>query len=84
MPVTTNDFQRALQKRLRRAESLGERWLVIRAGDLHQDVDTQHRMPMSCGAMVAAMQPGDVVMESPPSGLGANLTVFYWLPRARP
>ena len=84
MSATTEDFQRALQKRFRRAESQKERWLVVRAGDLHQDVDAQNRMPMSCGEMVAAMQPGDVVMESPPSGQGANLTVFYWLPRASP
>ena len=83
MPVTTEDFQRALQERLQRAESQGERWLVVRAGDLHEDTGAQNRMPMSCGAMVAAMKPGDVVVESPPSGQGANLTVFYWLPRAR-
>ena len=38
MPVTTEDFQRALQGRFRKAESKGEQWLVVRAGDLHQAV----------------------------------------------
>ena len=83
MSVTTEDFQRALQDRFRRAESQGERWLVVRAGDLHQAVKAENRMPTCCGAMVAAMEPGDVVMESPPSGQGASLTIFYWLPRRR-
>lgn len=83
MPVTTEDFQIALQGRFRKAESKGERWLVGRAGDLHQAVKAENRMPMCCGAMVAAMEPGDAVVESPPSGQGASLTIFFWLPRPR-
>ena len=83
MPLTTEDFQRALQARFQNADSIGDRWLVVRAGDLHQEVGASNRMPMCCGAMVAAMLPGDTIMESPPSGQGASLTIFYWLPRSR-
>ena len=79
MPLITVDFQKALRARFQDAKANGDRWLIVRAGDLHEEVGATDRMPMSCGAMVAAMLPGDTVADSPPSGMGASLTILYWL-----
>jgi hypothetical protein len=40
-------------------------------------------MPQCCRAMRVAMSDGDVVIESPPKGTGANLVIEYHLPRRR-
>src|SRR5436309_3280109 len=40
-----------------------------------------HRMPVCCQVMKAAIQGRDKVVEIPPRGAGANLIVEYVLPR---
>ena len=81
MPLTHEDVQQALLARFRRATLSGDRWLIVEAGDLHKEIGASNRVPMCCGAMVAAMLPGDTVVKSPPSGHGSSLTILYWLPR---
>jgi len=45
-----------------------------------------HRMPVCCKVMKDAMAPdyGDKVLQEPPSGQGASLTIRYVLPRRDP
>jgi 5-methylcytosine-specific restriction protein A len=43
-----------------------------------------HRMPVCCEVMRSTMAPGDQVVETPPSGKGAALTIRYRLPRGAP
>ncbi len=78
-------FRRALQYEFARAAGLGLASISIRAGDLHRTVGgypgKSHRMPVCCHAMKSMMGSGDTVLVSPPSGLGASLTIEYGLPR---
>ena len=59
----------------------------VNAGELHSRVGDypgpQHRMPLCCSVMRGALNPsaGDVILEEPPSGTGAKLTIRYVLQR---
>lgn len=88
MPMTTptiEDFRSRLRQRLRRAELGGGASVEINSGELHREVGgypgADHRMRTCCGAMTSEMKTGDRVIQSPPKGHGASLTVRYALPR---
>lgn len=85
-PPSTADFVALLEAWMRRAESAGERYLHVQAGELHRAVGgypgAHHRMPTCCDAMRAAMRPGDVIVHRPPKGRGATYAVRYVLPRS--
>lgn len=72
------DFEQALRALL---AGMTGGTLTVRAGDLHRAVGgypgRDHRMPVCCAVMRAAMAPGDEVLAAPPSGLGASLTIRY-------
>jgi hypothetical protein len=60
----------------------------INAGLLHRRVgdypdSVRHRMPVCCRVMFEALDLGygDTILEQPPNGQGANLTIRYRLPR---
>ncbi|MBI2485902.1 MAG: HNH endonuclease [Deltaproteobacteria bacterium] len=85
MPLTIQDFQKKLDIILQQAQELGACFIGIRAGDLHTMVgdypSDNHRMPVSCDAMRKIMRHGDEIIQEPPSGYGASLTIMYKLPR---
>jgi 5-methylcytosine-specific restriction protein A len=85
MGVSAEEFAKALAKRMREATSLGHDHIDVNAGDLHREVGVYpkpgHRMPTCCAAMRAGMGAGDVVLDEPPKGSGASLTIRYQLPR---
>ena len=87
MDLTTEEFRRALAKLLSTGEELGFTAVDVNAGNLHRRVGgypgEDHRMPMCCEAMRQTMISGDVVVNEPPSGQGASLTIRYCLPRTK-
>lgn len=86
MPPGRADFEAALQGILASAAAAGQPSVMVKAGELHAIVGgypgQNHRMPLCCQVMKDAMRPGDTVLQSPPSGQGATLTVQYRLPRS--
>lgn len=80
-------FQRALNEEFYAAERRGEKYLTIKAGDLHRKVGgypgLNNRMSICCHVMRKNIQPGDKVLNEPPSGIGASLTISYLIPRRR-
>jgi hypothetical protein len=83
--ATAEIFQKALEEHFASALKRGDRWVRIRAGDLHKTVGDypgkNQRMPTCCRVMKSAMRPADRLIESPPKGAGASLTIEYTLPR---
>jgi 5-methylcytosine-specific restriction protein A len=83
--LTADVFRAALAGELDGASRAGQASLRMRAGDLHGVVGgypgPNNRMPLCCEVMKKAMATGDKVVESPPSGQGASLTIEYGLPR---
>jgi len=56
-------------------------YVDIRAGDVHRGLGGQNRVPQVCQVMMRLRHPGDLVIDGPPSGQGASLTIRYLLPR---
>jgi hypothetical protein len=85
---TKSDFIAEIKAQFNRANGNAKSSLDINAGDLHRTLGgyppqkgASHHMPSCCDAMRETMKVGDEIIESPPKGRGASLTVRYKLPR---
>jgi hypothetical protein len=84
---TADDFRMEMYRMMNEAVHKGRETVEITAGELHKRVGDypgrNHRMPVCCEVMRGASAPdaGDVIVEQPPSGQGASLTIRYVLPR---
>jgi hypothetical protein len=86
---TRDDFHEELMRVFQIAMKEGRETVDIRAGELHGRVGgypgPNHRMPVCCLAMRSEFSANrDRVLQSPPSGDGAGLTIQYALPRTAP
>jgi hypothetical protein len=84
---TAEDFKREIHRTMLEAQNAGKELVLINAGELHRRVGgypgTNHRMPNCCQVMRAQMlDSADFVLDAPPSGLGATLTIAYRVPRS--
>lgn len=84
MPLP-NNFQEELIKIFEEAEKSGLPSVEVNSGELHRKVGgypgNNHRMPMCCSVMRQFMNNNDSVIQSPPKGNGASLTIRYAIPR---
>lgn len=86
---TRQDFQRELRALLFAASRDQRRQhITVDAGELHRRVGgypdntgKTNRMPICCSVIDAEMLDGDEIIDHPPSGQGATLTISYRLPR---
>jgi hypothetical protein len=88
MPIsipTSLDFQKALDDIFQKAQQKNLREVTVKSGYLHRQVggypSNNHRMPVCCQVLRAAMQVGDEILSTPPEGNGASLAVRYRIPR---
>jgi hypothetical protein len=83
--MNTEEFKSALARSFTRAEGARHTFVDVNSGNLHREVGgypgTSHRMPLCCEVMKAAMRGEDGILEEPPGGKGATLTIRYTLPR---
>ena len=77
------DFTNKIAELKKISRQGGEPFLLITSGDLHKIVGgydtTNHRMASCCDAMYDAMHTGDEIIQAPPKGKGASLTIKYYL-----
>lgn len=82
---TADEFRAELEDLLAEASNEGLPHLDVRSGDLHERMGgypgQDHRMPTCCSVMRQMMRLGDVVLEEPQKGAGANVVIRYKLPR---
>lgn len=85
MELNATQFRTALTKALAAGEELGFSAVEVKAGKLHRKIGgypgNDHRMPICCEVMRQAMNANDEIVDAPPSGQGASLTIRYRLPR---
>ena len=78
---TKKDFIDALQKKKLTACESGASSLTITSGELHRLVGgypgPNHKMPMCCEVMYAAIKEGDEIIYKPPKGKGASVKITY-------
>lgn len=85
---TKSEFLSEIKAWLNRAHGNGKSSLEINAGDLHRTLGgypplngESHQMSSCCDAMRETMKTDDEIVDSPPKGRGASLTIRYKLPR---
>lgn len=84
---TAEDFRSVLMRVFYEAFRRGADCVEVNVGNLHRRVGgypgMDHRMPVCCEVMRREMAAdyGDRIIDSPPSGSGASLTIEYRLPR---
>jgi hypothetical protein len=82
-----DDFRNELYRMMLEEMKAGRASAEINAGELHRRVGDypgkNHQIPVCCEVMRGALatDAGDVILEQPPSGQGASLTIRYVLPR---
>ena len=77
--MTTNDIREYIEEEKRIAKKLGKTVLVLRSGDVHNDLGLKHRHPQVCNAMRHCMKSEDLVLYQPPKGNGTTLQIEYKL-----
>ncbi|MBR5524598.1 MAG: hypothetical protein IKU51_04960 [Clostridia bacterium] len=77
--MTTDDIRGYIQKQKEIAKMAGKSELVLRSGDVHNDLGLKQRHPQVCNAMRHCMNSGDVILYQPPKGNGTTLRIEYKL-----
>ena len=77
--MTTNDIREYIQEQKKFAKMAGKSELVLRSGDVHNDLGLSQRHPQVCNAMRSCMNLGDVILYQPPKGNGTTLRILYKL-----
>jgi hypothetical protein len=87
---TSEDFKTELYRMMNEALFEGKTTAEINAGDLHKASgrlprpESQNTGVLRSHPRGVAPEAGDVILEEPPSGQGANLTIRYVLPKLEP
>ena len=77
--MTTNDIREYICELKRTAKTKGERFLVLRSGNIHKDLNLKDSMPPVCNAMRQSTNPGDVVLHTTASGNSSTIEIQYKL-----
>lgn len=59
------------------AKKAGEKYLTLKAGDIHKANNLKNAMPIVCNAMRQCMGERDVVVFQTPSGYSSTLEIKY-------
>lgn len=52
---------------------------MLISGEIHKAMGLKNKMPSVCNAMYQAMDPGDVVVQTTPSGKSSTIQICYQL-----
>ena len=77
--MTTDVIRNYIEEQKRNAKMAGKSELVLRSGDVHNDLGLKQRHPQVCNAMRSCMNSGDVILYQPPKGNGTTLRIEYKL-----
>lgn len=77
--TTTKDIRIYIENQKSMAKSNGQTELVLKANDIHKNLQLRSRIPMVCNAMRQCMADGDVVLHDTASGYSSTLEIRYYL-----
>lgn len=77
--MTTKAIKEYIEEQKEISKRAGKTELVLRSGDLHNDLGLKQRHPQVCNAMRQCMNDEDVVLYQPPKGNGTTLQILYRL-----
>jgi len=83
MIPTAEDFRKKLNEIIENARIKNLPYVDVWPKDLHRQVGEypgpNHRMPMCCYVMKEKLRDGDLILKEPPSGMGGNVLIRYFL-----
>ena len=77
--VTTDEVREYIRELKRKSKESGKERVVLRAGNIHNELGLKQRHPMVCNAMRQCMQENDVILFQTPSGNSSTLEIEYKL-----
>jgi hypothetical protein len=77
--MTTTEIKEYIEEQKRIAKEAGKTEIVLRSGDVHNDLELKQRHPQVCNAMRQCMSTEDAILYQPPKGNGTTLQIKYKL-----
>ena len=77
--MTTTEIKEYIEEQKRIAKEAGKTELVLKSGDVHNDLELKQRHPQVCNAMRQCMNDEDAILYQPPKGNGTTLQIKYKL-----
>lgn len=77
--MTTSEIRDYILERKRIARESGKTELVLKSGDVHNDLELKQRHPQVCNAMRQCKKDEDIILYQPPKGNGTTLQIKYKL-----
>ena len=77
--ITTTDIRDFIQQLKVDAKAAGKTSIILKSGDIHNDLGLKSALPQVCNAMRQSMNAGDVVLYTTPSGNSSTIKIEYKL-----
>lgn len=77
--VTTNDVRKYIKMLKDEAKKQGKKVLILKCGDIHNDLGLKHWHRPICNAMRDCMNDNDIVLYEPPKGNSSAFEIEYKL-----
>lgn len=83
--MTADIFRKEIERLKNDAKEKGYKYIDITSGEVHRNVGgypgKNHRMPSCCEVMKSMRTANDEIVNEPPKGNGATLTIRYIIER---
>ena len=77
--ITTDDIRQYILELKRAAKNAGKGFIIFKSGDIHKELKLKSALPQVCNAMRQAMNEGDLVLHTTPSGNSSTIEIKYYL-----
>ena len=75
--ITTDDIRKYILKLKMAAKDAGNKFIILKSGDIHKALNLKSAMPQVCNAMRQSMVEGDIVLHTTPSGNSSTIEIQY-------
>lgn len=75
--ITTYDIRQHIKTLKNCAKNEGKKFIILKSGDIHKELNLKSAMPQVCNAMRQSMIDGDVIIHTTPSGNSSTIEIQY-------
>ena len=75
--IGTQDIHQHILDLKASVRAQGKKFIVLKSGDIHRALGLKSALPQVCNAMRKAMNEGDVVLHTTPSGCSSTIEIQY-------
>ena len=75
--ITTDDIRQYINEQKLYAKNEGRKFIILKSGDIHRDLNLKSALPQVCNAMRQSMREGDIVIHTTPSGNSSTIEIKY-------